>query len=91
MDINIFHGWSANGGWSRPPTPTSPADEEKMAEAIRGIRVLYNTGIPFYTKTSLQSTYRQLEKHVERGQKISIMGVDGDMVDFEIETGRILS
>jgi len=61
-----------------------------MAEATRKIRALYDAGIPFYTKESLREVCQQLEKCPERGQKISIKGVNGTMVDFEIETGRIL-
>ncbi|KAI9759800.1 MAG: hypothetical protein M4579_002099 [Chaenotheca gracillima] len=76
------------GSYARPPL--SSAGKETMVDAIRKIHALYDAGIPFYTKEKLREVSEQLEKHVERGQKVSVMGLDEVIYDFEIETGRNL-
>lgn len=70
--------------------PTS-AKEGKINEAILKIRSLYDAGTPFYTKEALQDVCQQLEKSVERGQKVWVKGLDGILVDFDIENGRTIA
>ena len=76
-------------GWP----PSEYVDEEKRAELVKDIRVLYNVGVPFFTKRSLQEVAQQLG---DRGQiksrspqKISTTGFNGQNVDFTIETRRV--
>jgi hypothetical protein len=66
------------------------SDEEltrKNAEASLKIRSLFDAGVPFYTKEDIRNICQQLEELSEKGQKVSVRGVDGVMVDFEIKTG----
>lgn len=69
---------------------TRRAEEGEMAEVTSKIRSFYDAGIPFYTKEALRDVSRQLERLSEKGQKVSVRGLDGSMVDFEIESGLIL-
>lgn len=52
------------------------------------IRSLYDAGTPLYTKEAIRDIDQQLEKCVQRGEKVLVRGLDGIMVDFEIESGR---
>ena len=78
----FFPGWPSS----------SSIDEEKRAELINNIRVLYNAGAPFFTKKGLQEVAQQLEDYgqveSQKGRKIFTRGIDGKQVDFSIETGR---
>jgi hypothetical protein len=69
---------------------TPRAEEGEMAEVTSKIRSLYDAGTPFYTKEVIRDVDRQPKKFVERGQKVSVRGLDGIMVDFEIESGLTL-
>lgn len=73
--------------WHKP----TPAEEGKINDAILKIRSLYHAGTPFYTKEALQGVCQQLEKSVERGQKVLVKGLDGVLVDFDIESGRTIA
>jgi hypothetical protein len=80
--ICYFPGWP----------PSEPFDEEKRAELINNIRVLYDAGAPFFTKRRLQEVAQQLEDcrqvKSQTKQKIFTRGIDGKLVYFSIETGR---
>jgi hypothetical protein len=51
---------------------------------------LFDVGIPFYTKEVIRDVFQQLEKFGEKGQKVWVRGLDGIMVDFDIESGLTL-
>lgn len=71
--------------------PTSAEDvTSKRAEAYTRIRSLFDAGTPIFTKEMIRDVCWQLERSDQRGQKISVRGLDGVMVDFETESGRIL-
>ncbi|KAI9693286.1 MAG: hypothetical protein M1822_005282, partial [Bathelium mastoideum] len=67
------------------------AKGEKAGDVKSRIWSLYNAGVPFFTKVSIQDLDRQLEKDPKRGQRVTVKGLDGTVVDFEIETGLIHS
>lgn len=57
------------------------------AEANLKIRDLYDAGIPFFTKEAIRDVYQQLKKP-RKDQKISVKGLDGVFVDFEMQNGH---
>nr|POE65116.1 hypothetical protein CFP56_34784 [Quercus suber] len=61
---------------------------EKVALTTCRIRHLYDSGCAFFTKTTLQSLHQQLRNVVNIGEKLHVRGLDGTLVEFEIETGR---
>jgi hypothetical protein len=75
----------------RAPTPDKDraAWERKIADTTSKIKALFDSGTPIFTKNDLQHVYEQLERPNTKGQKISIRGINGVSVDFEIETGAI--
>lgn len=62
----------------------------KITAATAKIRSLFEAGVPFYTKEAIRNVLQQLERSGEKGQKVSVRGLDGVIVDFEIETGITL-
>jgi hypothetical protein len=66
--------------------------------AISKIASLFDNGLPFYTKEDMQSLDQQLDKvlcHSHRiageRQQVTVKGLDGVKVAFDIERGRVLS
>lgn len=57
------------------------------ADAELNIDMWYKAGKPFFTKESIGDLGKQLRCHLRRGDKVSVKGLDGATVDFEIETG----
>lgn len=61
-----------------------------MQQAIQKIREVYDSGTAFFTKDAIRDIVQQIEK-AERGQvkKVSIMGVDGILVQLSVKTGEV--
>jgi len=70
----------------------TPAEEivRKWPEVTLKIRSLFDAGTPFFTKEVIRDVCQQLEKFGGKGQKVSVRGLDGVIVDFDIESGLIL-
>jgi hypothetical protein len=85
MQFETYSG-SAPSHW----TGQEPRDEiaRSVAEAASKIDIWYNAGKPFFTRESIQHIYQQLRRPLKRGDKVSIMGLDGVIVDFDIEMGN---
>jgi hypothetical protein len=61
-----------------------------IEEATSKIHSLVDTGQPLFTKEVLREVGQQLRNaHNKDGQKISVKGLDGFIVEFAIETGDI--
>lgn len=80
----VTHVYPGQASWSG----TQHAEEGEIADMTSKIRSLYDAGTPLYTKEAIQDIDQQLEKCVHRGEKVLVRGLDGIMVDFEIESGR---
>lgn len=65
----------------------TPAEEVEISEAISNIRSMYDSGARFCTRVALQDLLQQLEAF-EKGQTISVRALNGNLVDFNIESGR---
>jgi hypothetical protein len=61
-----------------------------VEEAMTKIHSLADAGHPLYTNEVLREIGRQLRntESKEEGQKISVKGLDGVIVEFAIETGQ---
>lgn len=60
----------------------------EAAEISSRILSLYNAGEPLFSKEILRDVARQLAETESR--KVSVRGVDGVVVQFDIETGQLL-
>ena len=72
--------------WSDGPPHDAPKSEE---EAVARIDELYASGIPFFSKESIRAVLKQIQSLSALGDKILVKGVDGAMVEFEINVGGI--
>ena len=62
--------------------------EKQMAETILSIHQMHDAGTPLYTKRTLHAVSLQLEKAlIEKRGKIWMRGMDGRLVDFDVEIG----
>jgi len=59
----------------------------EATEVSSHIRSLYDAGEPFYSKEIIRDIGRQLRSG---SQKVSVRGLDGIVVDVDIETGQLL-
>lgn len=77
--------------WFKSASPTGT----QIHEAILNIRQRYEAGVPFYTKENIRKLAQQL-KFAQKGQQsdgdtVSVQAIDGKVVDFKIESGRVLT
>jgi len=63
---------------------------QRLTEAHAEIRSLYLFGAPVFTREIIQDVGQQLRKLGEKCGKVFIRGLNGVMIEFAIETGRIL-
>jgi hypothetical protein len=85
------HAYSGDG-YHRDGATLAEETTTETTEATLKIRSLFDAGIPFYTKEAIRDVCQQLEKlgESESRQKVSVRGLDGVIVDFDIESGRTL-
>lgn len=73
----------------------SPIDTQ-IHDAIANIRQRYEAGVPFYTKENIRKLAQQLE-FAQKSQRfdddivVSVEALDEKVVDFKIESGRVLT
>ncbi|KAK2875177.1 hypothetical protein FQN49_001714 [Arthroderma sp. PD_2] len=65
------------------------ATEDASAAKSR-IKALYNDRAPIFTMASLRELHQQLKSDLQPGQKISVRGLDGVIVEFDVEIGRVV-
>lgn len=76
--------------------PVEPGEEppKEITDAFAVIQSLYDAGTPLYTKEAIRDVWQQLEScradGYKIGQKVSVKALNGENVDFEIQTGRVL-
>lgn len=56
-------------------------------KALSKLRSMYNAGSPFFTRQSIREIYQQLRELRDKVKKISVTGLDGVVVDFDVRTG----
>ena len=64
--------------------PNVTEDEKK--KVISNIQAMYDAGIPFFTKETLQDVHDQLQNISEFGEKVSVKCIDDNIVELEIKT-----
>ena len=62
----------------------------EVREALSKLQALYDAGNPFFTKRAHKHVYQQLKGADEKRKEITVLALDGEMVDFEIQTGTVL-
>lgn len=87
-----FHTYSCYGPSRRACRQEEPQfrDEEtpkSATEAASKLDIWYNTGMPFFTTESLEFIHQQLKRPQNRENKISMRGLDGVMVEFDVIMG----
>ena len=55
-------------------------------EVSSHLRALYGAGVPVYSREMIRDVLNQLQSG---HQKVLVKGLDGNIVDFAIETGQI--
>ncbi|KAG8164437.1 hypothetical protein KVR01_006355 [Diaporthe batatas] len=72
------------------PDPPMTLDEkdEKLAAAHKLISTKYDAGVPFFTKDSFRDIVQQLESGGNPDHEVSVVGLDGASVCFQINTGK---
>lgn len=83
----VTYSCSTPSHWlAQDPSHSIPQSEE---EAIARINALYDSGTPFFTKDRIRAIHDQLKKPLKKGDKISVIGLDGAKVDFDVEIGNV--
>ncbi|KAI0423789.1 hypothetical protein F5Y09DRAFT_326395 [Xylaria sp. FL1042] len=62
----------------------------EMRQVIQRVREIYDSGTPFFSKEAIRKIMQQIDD-IERGQpgRVSVMGVDGNIVQLLVKTGDI--
>ncbi len=79
------------------PPMTSEERRDKLAAAQHLIQAKYDAGVPFFTKDQFRDVVRQLDAITQQREQgnhdetatISITGLDGLVVQFPIDTGKV--
>ncbi|PLB38825.1 uncharacterized protein BDW47DRAFT_104364, partial [Aspergillus candidus] len=72
--------------WVGDKSETAPVSS--VTEAMTRIDKLYEAGTPFFTKQSIREVSKQLQRSSLCGDKITVKGVDGVGVEFDVLTGE---
>ncbi|TAQ89295.1 hypothetical protein B7494_g2388 [Chlorociboria aeruginascens] len=62
---------------------------QKLIEVQAEIRSLYLSGAPMFTREDIQDVSQQLRKLEGKSGTVFIRGINGAMVEFAVETGRV--
>lgn len=68
---------------------TGKEAKKAIKKVQRNINSRFDKGQPFFTKDALRDVRDQLRRSHERGDKITVKGLDGVPVDFILSTGTI--
>jgi VCBS repeat-containing protein len=72
-----------------PDSPMTLDEQcEKLAAAHKLISTKYDTGVAFFTKDNFRDIVQQLESGGNLDHKVSVTGLDGAPVYFQINTGK---
>ncbi|EGD93097.1 hypothetical protein TESG_00653 [Trichophyton tonsurans CBS 112818] len=64
--------------------------EVQREEAKSFVKKAYDDGVPLFTKSALREIQKQLTSDLRAGQKVSIKGIDGVTVEFDVKTGDVV-
>jgi hypothetical protein len=62
----------------------------RLSEIHGGIRSLYLSGVPLFTREILHAVGKQINTLGTSANKIYVTGINNELVDFDVETGRVL-
>ncbi|KAI0096427.1 hypothetical protein GGR51DRAFT_29692 [Nemania sp. FL0031] len=62
----------------------------EMQQVVPRVREIYDSGTPFFTKEAIRKVIQQIDD-IETGQPgvISVIGIDGNIVQLRVKTGEI--
>lgn len=71
--------------------PKTPTAIQKQSELHNEIRSLYLAGAPLFTKDQISAASQQLKLLEGKGGKVNVIGLTGDVGEFIVSTGDILT
>ena len=63
---------------------------QRLTEIHTANRSFYLSGAPLFTREIIRDVSQQLKKLEGKAGKVSVRGLDGVIVEFPVETGRML-
>jgi hypothetical protein len=98
---HITHVYSGEAYWWSVTQAKKTEDEKaieqsSLATAITHLHSLCNANTPIFTRDSIKDVDAQLDRYAStpqdsrRGKKITIRALDGNTVDFLLESGLVL-
>jgi hypothetical protein len=71
--------------------PKTPAAIQKQSEIHKEISSIYLAGAPLFTKEQISAAREQLKALEGKSGKVKIIGLTGDVGEFIVNTGDILT
>lgn len=84
---SIWDLWIHNGAPTSSTHSLKELEQRKSGDRSK-ISAMYDAGTPFFTKEAIRDLYRQLQMATEYGQKVSVRGLDGAVLEFTVLTGE---
>jgi hypothetical protein len=78
------YSWRGPCRW----TGTDPQSATSEAEVASNLDVWYAAGKPIFTKESIRKVQERIDSDLKVGDHISVVGLDGVNVEFDVETGN---
>ncbi|KAM5486946.1 hypothetical protein MaudMau93_004829 [Microsporum audouinii] len=88
LDYYISNYRRVNGSYNE--TKWNEGTEVNIKQVKSTIKALYDNGAPFFTKDALREIQEQLKGDLRVGQKISVRGLDGVTVEFDVIAGQVI-
>lgn len=88
LDYYISNYRRVNGSYNE--TKWNEGTGVNIKQVKSTIKALYDNGVPFFTKDALREIQEQLEGDLRVGQKISVRGLDGVTVEFDVIAGQVI-
>lgn len=83
------HGRSIYAGASASPIEDDIDATRKLAHIHADIQFLYLSGVPLFTKEAIRNVSCQLNELGGKSGKVYVKALNGILVEFNVETGRV--
>lgn len=84
-----MYSWAGRSRRDGEPQEDEDPDPAAVAAAIAKLDQLYAAGKPLFAKDSIRYILEQIKKPLVRGDTISVIGLDGVKVDFDVDIGNV--
>lgn len=85
------HSWISHSRRSGEPEDEEERDQTTVAAAIAKLDQLYAMGTHFFTRESIFYIRDQINSPLVGGDTISVIGLDGAKIDFDVDIGKVTS